>query len=491
MFKQVIRNTQLTTDAANSFFQHIFGESFQQDVSFVSTLRALVAPRMKEGESITLGFYQSNYSASYLGNYPAKTAAVRDICDLEYCDPGRIIIHNFYNTSQDSNYAWMELMKSTLTSVYPDWHRLDKVTDFFKKTFYALCFINPEKKSVIVFVDNMDIRKMHYLQCSIFAFLPWYFDPKLGVSKVEMELIESLREKTPTKYEDCIARIAEQYDFRTARIRQLLAGFETRYESMEYDKVRREIQRCIEYIDSLNDKIGSYLRTKNDLEIRLLGLETKIANGSDESEIMDYFLCNDKLILESVTNDSMVFVVKTYLEYFDEDLAERVIRNESSYVYRPNGRGCNNIIPAEDMRMLMTAIFLDQKLRVRFCAAYKFNMNGSVSAMGSHIFGAECRDCTPNTHIDRYTCLGNYSMSINELLKRHDYIGAIEQCSASCKSLNFNDSPVMQEFMRSMYGISDYQDRINTRCIELPDGTVVTPVDAINWLKAQEVQADE
>ena len=490
MFKQVIRNTQLTTDAANSFFQHIYGDSFQYDVSFISTLRALVAPRMKEGESIALSFYQSNYSANQLGNYSAKNA-VRDVCDLEYCDPGRIIIHNFYHQSQESNYAWMELMKSTFTSVYPDWHRLDKVTDFFKKTFYALCFINPEKKSVIVFVDNMDIRKMHYLQCSIFAFLPWYFDPKLGVSKVEMELIESLREKTPTKYEDCIARIAEQYDFRTARIRQLLAGFETRYEVMECDKVRREIQSCVEYIDSLNNQIGDYLRAKNECEIRLLGLEAKIANGSEESEIMDYFLHNNKLVLESVNNDSMVFVVKTYLEYFDEDLAERVIRNETSYVYRPNGRGCNNIIPAEDMRMLMTAIFLDQKLRIRFCAAYKFNMNGSVSAVSRYSFGAECRDCTPNTHIDRFSCLGNYQRSINELLKHHDYIGAIEQCSASCKSLNFNDSPVMQEFMRRMYGISDYQDTINTRCIELPDGIVVTPVDAINWLKAQEVQADE
>lgn len=490
MFKQVIHNTQLTTDAANSFFQHIDGESFQHDVSFLSTLRALVAPRMKEGESIALSFYQTNYSASQLGNYSAKNA-VRDVCILDDIEDGRIIIHNFCNASQDNNYAWMELMKSTFTSVYPDWHRLEKVTDFFKKSFYSLCFVNPDKKSVIVFIDNMDIRKMHYLQCSIFAFLPWYFDPKLGVSKVEMELIESLREKTSEKYEDCIARIAEQYDFRTARIRQLLAGFETRYESMECDNVRREIQDCIDYIDRLNNEIGDYLRAKNDYEIRLLGLETKIANGSDESEIMDYFLCNDKLILESVTNDSMVFVVKTYLEYFDEDLAERVIRNESSYVYRPNGRGCNNIIPAEDMRMLMTAIFLDQKLRIRFCAAYRFNMNGNVSAMSNHRFGTECRDCTPNTHIDRFSCLGNYQRSINELLKRHDYIGAIEQCSASCKSLNFNDSPVMQEFMRRMYGISNDRNSVNIRCIELPDGTVVTPVDAINWLKTQEVQVDE
>ena len=490
MFKQVIRNTQLTTDAANSFFQHINGDSFQYDVSFVSTLRALVAPRMKEGEYVYLSFYRSNYSANQLSEYSARNA-VRNVCDLDDIEDGRIIIHNFCHTSQDSNYAWMELMKSTLESVYPGWHRLEKVTDFFKKTFYALCFINPDKKSVVVFVDSMDIRRVHYLQCSIFAFLPWYFDPKLGVSKIEMELIESLREKTPTKYEDCIARIAEQYDFRTARIRQLLSGFETRYEVMECEKVRNEIQSCIGYINSLNNQIGDYLRAKNEREIRLLGLEAKIANGSEESEIMDYFLHNNNLVLESVNNDSMVFVVKTYLEYFDEDLAERVIRNETSYVYRPNGRGCNNIISADDMRMLMTAIFLDQKLRIKFCAAYRFSMNGSVSAVSRYGFGAECRDCTPNTHIDRFSCLGNYQRSINELLKHHDYIGAIEQCSASCKSLNFNDSPVMQEFMRRMYGISDYQDSINTRCIELPDGTVVTPVDAINWLKAQEVQADE
>lgn len=491
MFKQVIGSTQLTTDAANSFFQHIHGDSFQYDLSFISTLRALVAPRMKEGDSIALYFRQSNYSANQLSSLSAKNA-VREVCYLDqFNDHDRILIHNFCSVSQESNYAWMELMKSTFTSVYKDWHCLDKVTEFFKKTFYVLCFINPETKGVVIFVENMDIRRMHYLQCSIFAFLPWYFDPKLGVSEVEMELIESLRDKTSTKYEDCIAKIAEQYDFRTARIRQLLSGFETKYENVECERIRLKIQNCIQNIDSLNDQIGSYLKTKNESEIYLLGLEAKIANSSEESEIMDYFLRNDKLVLERVTDDSMVFAVKTYLEYFDEDLAERVIKNDASYVYRPNGRGCNNIIPAEDMRMLMTAIFLDQVLHIKFCAAYQFNMNGSVVALSRYAFGADCRDCTPNPHIDRYACLGNYQRAINELLEHHDYIGAIEQCAASCKSLNFSDSPVMQEFMRTMYGISDYWDSINIKCIELPNGNVVTPVDAINWLKAQEVQVNE
>ena len=491
MFKQVIRSTQLTSDAANSFFQHIGGESFQRDVSFISTLRALVAPRMKEDESIYLSFPSSNLSADKIREFSSKQNAIRYVLDTDYIGKGNIVIHNFNHHSPDSNLAWMELMKSNLEGVYPGWHRMEKVTDFFKKSFYSLCFINPEMQSVVVFVDNMDIRKMHYLQCSIFAFLPWYFDPKQGVSKIEMELIESLRGKDASKYDDCIAAIAEQYDFRTAKIRQLLSGFETRYERVELDRVRQEVLHFDSCIADLNAQIGRYLKERRDTEIKVLGLEAKIANGSDESEIMDYFLRNNRLVLESVDNMNILFTVKAYIEYFDEDLAKRVIQNDSSYVYRPNGRGCNNIIDKADMRKLLTAVFLDQTIRIRACAAYRFSMDGNVRGISRHLYGSECREYTPNPHIDGFSCIGNYSQSINELLRRHDYIGAIEQCAASCKSLNFNDSTVMCEFMRRIYGIADRQNEINTRCFELPDGSVVTASDAIKWLKSQEVQTDE
>lgn len=489
MFKQVIRNTMLTTDTANGFFQHICGESFLRDLSFLSTLRALVAPRMKEGESLYLSFSQSSYTKETLSSTSAKRA-VEAVCDVEDCDNGRILVHNFTGGVQEDNYAWMELMKSSFEGAYPGWHRMDKVTEFFRKTFYVLCFINPEKKSVVIFTDSMDVRKMHYLQCSIFAFLPWYFDPKEGVSALEMELINSLREKDSQAYEGCIARIAEQYDFRTARIRQLLSGFEIRYERMECDRVRRDIESCLRQITNLNDQIGSYLQTKNEHEIRLLGLEAKIAsNSSDDSEIMEYFLCNDKLVLESVNDTTMTFIVKTYLEYFDEDMAKRMIDNAQSFIYRPDGTDHSGRIPAEDMKKLMYAIFIDQKMRIKFCAAYVFNLNGNVSVRGGYNYGAEFGEYMPNTHIDKYTCLGNYSRAINECLKRRNYIGAIEQCVASCKSLNFGDSPVMTAFMKGLYGT--VSPKVNNRCIELPDGKVVTPKEAIEWIKAQEAETNE
>lgn len=487
MFKSVINSTPLVSDAANSFFQNISGDYFQRDASFLSTLRALVAPRMGSGEEICLSFTESSYSVDNLRNNSTR-AVMNAICGNSKAIngySGQIHIHNFVSQSQDDNYACLELMKSSFEQQYEGWHRLNKVTEFYRKTFYVLCFINTEKKSVYLFTDNMDIRKMHYLQCSIFAFLPWYFDPEAGVSEIEMELINSLREKKPDKYEDCIVRIASQYDFRTQRIRNLLAGFETRYEKLECDKIRSQITEYIEQIDYLNNQIAEYLRNKSDKEIRLLGLEAKIQNGSSEdSEIMEYFLCNNKLVLEQVTDTYMVFSCREYLEYFDEDMAKQMIDNPRSYVYRPNGRMCNNYIPEDDMKKLMYAIFIDQTLRMKLCAAYSFELRGNVRAESGHTYGYEFRDCTPNTHIDRYSCMGNYQRTINQLLKNNDYIGAIEQCIASCKSLNFADSTVMQEFMRRLYGISDYN--VNIRCIELPDGTVVTPKEAIAWLNEQE-----
>ncbi len=64
-------------------------------------------------------------------------------------------------------------------------------------------------------------------------------------------------------------------------------------------------------------------------------------------------------------------------------------------------------------------------------------------------------------------------------------IGAVEQCIASAKSLNFHDSPVMGAFMRKFYS------RDTKPFIELPDGTLVTAYDAVKWIKEQEVKARE
>lgn len=481
MFRATISSTALYNDAANTYFDNITGERYRDDVSVLSTLRALAAPRMAEGEHIYLNFSRSNYTARDVSNNSASRV-VKAMLDMSYYSDGSLIIHSIEAREQTDNYACMELMKSTFCTVYKGFERVEKVTDFFRKTFYSMCFINPKTKQAVIFVEQLNIRKLHYLQCGIFAFMPWYFDPKAGVSSDEMELIQSLRETSEEGYLECIRKISSKYDFRTIIIRKRLQGFETRFDKVELEKARNSAERIMRDIQEYNNSIARSFDKKREIDIKILGLEQKIEQGQGESEIMEYFLCNKKLFLEEVTDRTMTFCAKDYLTYFDEDMAKRIINNKTSYIYRPGGYDRSNYIPAEDMKMLMTALFIDQTLRMKICATYKFELGSRVSGISHYTYPSDCDDCMPNTHIDKYSCLGNNERAINECLKKNDYIGAIEQSISSCKGMNFADSVVMRVFMERMYGVDGYT---HNRCIELPDGKVVRPTEAIEWMKQQ------
>ena len=478
MFRNVIDMTSLTAPFAEEYFREkIFGDSVMRDKTFISTLRALATPRMKEDDRIVF-----KYLSDTLSSRTFATGSDYDLKELLCVNPEKdcFTVINFACGIQTSIEKAMKAVEGNMES--KGWHRLSKVTDFYRKVFKVLCYINADCKSVAIYTDNMDIRKMHYLQCGIFAFLPWYFDPKDGVTELEMELINSLREKTPEKYEECIEKIASQYDFRTAGIKSMLSGFELKYERVKKAEVERQIESILKNIDGYNREIRNLLREKRDQDLILLGIDAKLASDDGDSEIMQYFLKNRKLSLISVTDSDMEFVVNDYLEYFDEDMASNAIDNLRSYIYRPNGQESRSISPA-DMKTLMEAVFVDQVIKIKFCAAYRFDLNGYARGISNYEYGSEFRDCMPNTHIDRFSCLGNYERQINIFLRNHDYIGAIEQCVASCKSLNFGDSMVMNEFIRRIYGTSDYQK--NNRCFELPDGSVVKPKEAIEYLKKQ------
>lgn len=488
MFKDRISNTPMTTAAANDFFRDtINGQTWNSDNSFIATLRALLAPRLKEGDVINLAFTKSNYNKSSVDELPAPNA-VRHICDAFYDNNNELHIHNFYNTDDEANDAWMRVFEANFERQYEGWHRVEKVTVFFRKVFEVLCFINPDRKSVILFTNNMNVQKMHYLQCGIFAFLPWYFDQEAGVTALEMELISSLREKKSDHYLDCLTRIASQYDFNTARVKRLLKGFETSFERRRCDQIKADINNLIRSLRSLDQQYADILKNKTEAETMLLGLELKINNAGDESEIMDYFLSNRHLVLKNVEGSMMEFIVRAPLDYFDEDMARRCIRNDGSYFY--SYAKTSGPFTVENLRMLWDAIFLKQRFKIQFCSAYRFRMEGTVESLSGYDgYGADCCEYTPNPHIDRYNCMGNYKKIINERLKEHDYIGALEQCIASCKSLNIGDSPVMNEFAARFCERSGGDK--NMRCIVMPDGTVKTPREAIEWLVAEKEEKEK
>lgn len=495
MFTEEIQRTPFTSAEADVYFKNTisYGKSYCGDDTLLATLRALLYKRLPTGERVALSYNRFSYSSQDLRSCSVETA---------FHEPIRLTIDDInasgcvgivsFTKNEESAKAWIDFMTKCLEKEYPevseeveDWYRLQKITDFYKKAFNIVCFINPTKKSVLIFTENLTQRRLHYLQCSIPAILPWYFQPEDGLTNLEMNLINSLREKTADSYKECLSQIASQIDFRTSAIRSLLRGFETRSLKKNADALKVQIEDYIRDIFSYNDRISLVLKRKADAEIRLLGLETKInSEDSEDSEIMNYFLCNKKLSLEEVNDAAIEFTVKDSLEYYDEDMAKRVIDNPNSYIYFPDGIDMSSFIPAEDMKKLMTKIFLDQTIRVNVCAAYAITLGERVSAISNYEYNYT--DCIPNPHIDMYSCLGDYARVINELLVENDCVGAIEQCIASCKSINFGDSVVMNSFMSQLYNYRRAQQR---KYIVLPNGMVVTPKDAIEWIKEEESNA--
>ena len=479
MFKQSVSATDLTSDAANIVFPHIVGDTFGSDNTFLATLRALVAPRMPEGDTIRLSFGRSDYSAAVVSETSAKRM-VEMICGNMIRGNGQIYIHNLANRDEANNIASLELLKRQFCEVYAGWQYHEKISVFYQKSFKVICFINPETKSASLFVEQLNLQKLHYLQMSILAFLPWYFDTDRGMTEAEMALVYSLRERSSAKYEECITKLSKQYDFEAGRIKRLLTGFETRYEKRERDRVKRDIAQVDRNLKDLDVRFANYIQQRNDLCIRLIGLEQRLADGAP-SELMDYFLCNRKLYLEEAGDTAMYFAVRDYLSYFDEDAAQSYINNKNSRLYEY----CGGYLTKERMEKLLTAIFIDQTLRIRFCAAYYFDLNGSVGAQYHHRFGPDFVGFKPNPHIDEFECMGNYKRTINDALTRRDYITALEQCVASAKSLNLHDSAVIGRFISQFAndGGASY------KAIELPDGKIVTPKEAIEWIEKQEAAA--
>lgn len=483
MFRQILSETPLYNDIANDFFTNIEGESYNGDVTFLSTMRMLLYPRMKADDKIYIEFHNLSKSKRSVDAHSVAELLDDTFC-FDYLSMGRCAVISL-TADDEGNTAFMQKVKAET----PDgWQTVEKVEVFFKKVFSTVCMVNPTNKNFVVFVANLDIRKYHYLQSGVLAFVPWYFDTEQGVNGDEMALVYSLRENTPDKYKACLAEYAKQLDFRTLRIQKLLTGFESRAAKTDLKRLEREVAETIVKINDLNDQIAAHLAVNAERNIKIRGLLSKIAD-SDKSELMDYFLRNKNLVLVSANDTGIVFETIGYVSYFDEDEAERCISNMDSYIYYPDGETHEIIIAHEDIKALMTAIFVDRKLKMKFCSSYLLSLRGNVQSNKHYEYSEDCDGCTPNPHIDEFACMGDYTRIINELLVEQNYIGAIEQCMASTVSLNFSDTYVMREFMKRIYGISDRN--VNMRCIELPDGRVVEPKEAIEYLKSLNSQEGE
>ena len=475
MFRGIISNTPWSSRSNVEVFKGIPYHSENEDESLISTLRALLFPRLPEFNPKTdkppILIYTTDISIN---------TSLSDNRVIQQCRDAAVVSENYlcfigvrddrHNRDEEKKDAF-ELMESLNFSGFKE---VERVKVFFQKTIKVRCFINPEIKTTVVYYEKKGMDTQHYLQCVIPVYLPWYFqehpinpegDPD------EFALITSLRLKTKDEYLAALNKLAEKYDIADRKADIMLRGFGNSWAVGARDSLKRQITDKRGKIETKQKEVAALLIDIRNQEVKLIGIEARIKNSQDE--FADYFKGNKSLEFVEVSETRIEFLVKTYLEFYDEELADKCIRNTDSSVYDETPW------TFEATELLFRAIFIDKKYKIRITAAYYLDIGCyEVRGISGYCFPLGF-NYMPNTHIQNYHCLGGYEENMIEALKNNDMITAVELCCASARSLNFADGTVMEHFVPDLLNYKN-------PCIELDDGSIVTATEALNKLKGTE-----
>lgn len=354
------------------------------------------------------------------------------------------------------------------------WRAVRKVTEFFRNTFQVIALANDDLKSSIVIVFSDNIRHYHAVQAAILAWMPYVFNKEDGITEDEAALFASLQNGDYAAYCAALDAVYRNSNIMDKMLERALSGIESRKFINLINSAEIEISGHEDRINSYIDRIQQCASEIRELQAKIIGYKTAVDSNSG-NELLDFFKSNKNVRLHDFNNGRVYFDALSYLECWDEAQAERYIENKNSVFYANPPR--DRFVSVNEMHRLLTAIFVDCKLRLRLVARYCLNEDGNISGISDAAFDGVFDDRMPNPHIQGYRCLGNYGDILRDASRTGNYVMAVQQCITSCGSLNIGDSTVMERFIREFYTYTK-------KCVELPDGTTVTPYDAVKYLKS-------
>lgn len=474
MFNKRIAETTLTGETADRLFSNITAQD-TPDQSFLATLRALCYKRLPPDESIRLTVLVKNDAPNQIET-ASPAAYMNSLISSGFSEPASSV-HNIvivYTFCQESGEKMLEIVKTHTGAgkrYMRNYTRRDDLHVFYAHKLRALFYTDTTGQNTVIFTDKLELKQFHALQMMLPQYLPYLFQDT-PLSQDEIHLLKSTGEKSVAEYERLIEEFAKTMDIRSEIIRTKLAGFETAFERIRITELKNEVsayQADYEHYLSILRELSQKIQEKTYL---LAGMECALGAQTENSELMEYFMCNKNLSIIQVVGTAVEFVVHGYADIYDEEAFEMYVGNHNGFMYAR----INPSITCHQMEKLYRAIFSEGKYKLRMCAAYTADMRNGLKAFSNYGFPTESRTYLPNPHIQHYGCIGSYASRFQEYMRHKDYIGAIDQAVVSARNLNFYDSAVIAVFSHDL-------SHSDIRCIERSDGTLLTPLEAIKELE--------
>lgn len=336
---------------------------------------------------------------------------------------------------------------------------------------------DPEEKVTLVICkeSEQDFRLYHLIQAYLPALIPWVFenDP---LTEWEKKMLDALAGRHPSAYIAAAGIVYRELGIREMLIRNRIANLGHGLRDRKIAEMKHTIETYAQEASNYLERFEAKIRQKRDADILLAGYLATPEDESGNEDLISLFLNGDKFQLLECSDSTFRFIIYTTLSNFDTEQFRVFIRNTRSYFYT------SSCWSAEDTKLFMEAIFGDDPvLKVRVFAGYSLDVNGRSTA---YTVTPGKENFIGNPHIQRFNCLGQYPAEIAKFLIAGNYIGAVDQCAMSAASINMEDSTVMNFFVRQLTSTDN-------KCIQLPDGSVVSPWKALEWLKHRNTEAEQ
>lgn len=479
MFTKNIQTPALATPVADQYFKDFPCEgSFSRDQSFIAAIRALVPPRVQPGQGVRLSLRECTLRDNDFSGVEDAIAVRAVIGGLDKND--NLVLVNL-SSRPDDNEKMIKLLDKAFISVNPTFTELDVLKKFFAENMDARFYIDAERHVTVIVVNRMTHSRYHLLQSVIPRYLPWYFTKEKPLDEMEKALCAAALKRESEPFEELLERFAnERYDMRSITIKALIGDFERQSRKAQIENATNRYEEAIRRIEENNDALRRLIEEKDEAMIRLEGIRAIVNGAGDSSELMEYCISNKRMKVVETKDSHIRFILRGYLNIFDPEIFEVSFRNNDSILYHGYSADNSDFRRTDARKKLLNAIFgPDELIKIRTCGFFDLDIRGHVSSARHYDFAAEYEDALPNPHLHYHNCFGNQERYIRAALEKGDVPAAIEQCASCVGSINLGESPTMDKFLHDLFSSSK-------KFLELPDGTVVSPSEALEWVKNNE-----
>lgn len=457
MFSNTIRELSLSGAIADSACPGITASSFNGDVTFVATLRAIMYPR---GISVSVSEFDISTDDSErlkerLADIAAGMTGENQICVLNHSVDSDTITGFIQSNGLFRGFVIDEFLSKKM-SYFATGEEGAKAVNYL---------VNEEEKRILILVHNMTVRVWHNIQSVITTAMSWM---KFDLDNEEKAMLVALvhPDKRGGDYIDAVEKLATRCNLQDAAKRYYLDGFENRAVEEEKNRYRHKLESLMEEIRNISNRLADTYAEKARADAVYAGLLN--SGGESRHELMDYFLANRKLHIKDVQDSTCRYFVAGFLDNWDPDNFESVYENRDSCIYDAfESSGKQYVKTEDDFRELLKSIFIDETVKVKMCSSWRMSLGGSFSPESHADFPAQLRDYLPNPHLQHHGCMGTFQRELERAANDRNYIYGVDITSYENGNVNWLDSIVAPEF------INDLLNGREKKYFVLPDGSSV------------------